>query len=103
MIKRGEALRVDMQKDLSNAAQHRGPGQASLAGSLGVFVVLLAVLAVTSYPRVAVGATTGVVVTMMLRRWYVRVDTPGAPVPAEGDSERARSGQPDAGLANGQR
>lgn len=98
-----------MQTDLSNVARNRGRGRTSLAGSLGVLAVLLATLAVASYPRVGVGATIGVVTTVLLRRWYARVRTLKAPTRrrasgARGgaDSERARTEQREARLANGQ-
>ena len=103
MIKWVGALRVDMQKDLSNAARTRGGGRASLAGSLGVLAVLLATVAVASYPRVAAGATVGVVTTVLLRRWYTQVGTLDTPSPAErgADSGRGRAEQRDARPANG--
>ena len=102
MIKWVGALRVDMQSDLSNAAHERGPGRASVAGSLGVLAVLLMTLAVASYPRIAAGAAIGIAATVLLRRWYVRVDTPAAPTPGERDGGRARTDQRDTRLANGQ-
>jgi hypothetical protein len=109
MIKWVGTLRVDMQKDLSKAARTRGPGRLSLAGGLAVLAVLLATLAVASYPRVAVGAAAGAAVTVLLRGWYTRVGAPDAPASrrASGSrsgagSERTRTEQREARLANGQ-
>ena len=109
MIKWLGGLPVDMQKDLSNAVHERGPGRVSLAGSLGVLAVLLATLAVASYPRVAAGAAVGVVATVLVRRWYVRLDTPGASTSSgaprarsDAGSEHTRTEQREARLANGQ-
>ncbi|MEF8907843.1 MAG: hypothetical protein V5A13_08270 [Haloarculaceae archaeon] len=97
-----------MQKDLSNAADKRRPGRTSLVGSVGVLAVLLATLAVASYPRVAVGAAVGVAATVLVRRWYAQVrtfDTPpsrgGSSVGSGTDNERARTEQREARLANG--
>ncbi len=97
------ALPVDMQKDLSNAARTRGTGRASLAGTLGVLAVLLATVAVASYPRVAVGATVGVAATALLRRWYTQAGTLDTPSAAErgADSGHGRTEQRDTRLANG--
>lgn len=104
MVKWVGAPGIDMQKDLSNAARTRGPDRGALAGSLGALAVLLAALAVASYPRVAVGATAGVAATVLVRRWYTEVGSLGAPSPTErgADSERGRAEQRDARLANGQ-
>ena len=104
-------LSVDMQNDLSNAAHERGPGRASVAGSLGALAVLLVAVTVASYPRVAVGAAIGVVATVLLRRWYARVSAPSAPAgrlrggtrTRDGPrGERTRTDQRDARLVNGQ-
>jgi hypothetical protein len=98
-----------MQKELSKVARTRGPGRTSLVGSLAVLAVLLATLAVASYPRVAVGAAVGVAATVLIRRWYAQVrtfDPPpsrgGSSVRSGTDNERARTEQREARLANGQ-
>jgi hypothetical protein len=98
-----------MQKDLSNAVHERGPDRVSLAGSLSVLAVLLATLAVASYPRVAAGITIGAAATVLVRRWYARLDTPGAPTSSgaprarsDAGSEHTRTEQREARLANGQ-
>ena len=109
MIKWVGTLRIDMQKDLSKAARTRGPGRLSLAGGLAVLAVLLATLAVASYPRVAVGAAAGAAVTVLLRGWYTRVGAPDAPASRRAPRARSSPGcertgteQQDARLANGQ-